>query len=163
VRLFYASWPPPAVAAALYRWALEARRATGGKVTREATIHLTLAFLGDVERKPEGRPCGARLTLRIEQAKCWSHNRIVWVGPDETPPALASLAERLKKETRPFQAHVTLIRKAHPAPLPRLEALEWPIDEVLLVRSTLSPKGAGYEVLERFALTRMGGAARSVW
>jgi 2'-5' RNA ligase len=53
-------------------------------------------------------------------------------------------------EERPFAAHVTLLRKAGaPRPLPPLPALDWPVSEFVLVRSS---KGAAYEVVERFAL-----------
>jgi len=153
VRLFFACWPPRDVAAALHRWALQAGEVSGGRVTREEQIHLTLAFLGEMDEVPAIRPAGRCLRLSIQQARWWKHNRIVWVGPLETPEALVSLAASMKVETRPFEAHVTLIRKAREAALPPLEPLEWPIEEVLLVRSRLSARGSSYETLERFALT----------
>ena len=56
-------------------------------------------------------------------------------------------------ERRPFAAHVTLLRKARAAKsLPPLPAIDWPVDEFLLVRSTLSSTGSTYEPIERFAL-----------
>ena len=56
-------------------------------------------------------------------------------------------------ETRAFQAHVTLIRKARePRELPPLPAIEWPVGEFVLVRSALSREGSSYETIERFAL-----------
>ena len=85
----------------------------------------------------------------------------MWAGPRETPPALARLFERLNRELyreefilerRPFRAHVTLIRRTRSAKLPPLPALEWPVREFILVRSSLSSKGPTYEPLERFAL-----------
>jgi 2'-5' RNA ligase len=46
-----------------------------------------------------------------------------------------------------------LVRKARAAKsLPPLPALDWPVTEFLLVRSTLSSAGSSYEPLERFAL-----------
>ena len=157
MRLFFASWPPPAVAKALAQWAQEAKGTCGGRVTREDTIHLTLAFLGEADPQAAlvaGRAVRVRATsMRIEAARYWNHNRIVWVGPGKVPPELAELARALG-ETREFAGHVTLLRKAHPsAQLPPLPPLEWPVREFLLVNSTLGPEGPSYVVLERFALT----------
>jgi len=171
VRLFFAAWPPPRTALGLYRWASEAARETRGRVTRAETIHLTLAFLGEIEESrisaviDAGRAIvGKAHALPIEQARYWPHNRIVWVGPNETPPPLAALAADLKGllmgkgfevERRAFEAHVTLIRKARaPRELPPLPELDWPVNEFVLVRSTLSNEGSSYDVLGRFALAR---------
>ena len=171
MRLFFAAWPPPRTALGLQRWAEEAARETRGKVTRAETIHLTLAFLGEIEEpsiqsvlKAGRDTSGKAHRLPLEQARYWKHNRIVWVGPNETPAPLARLAVDLKSfllaqgfalEQRAFEAHVTLIRKAHePRALPALPALGWPVDEFVLVRSTLSNEGSSYDVLERFPLAR---------
>jgi 2'-5' RNA ligase len=171
VRLFFAAWPPPRTALGLQRWAEEAARETRGKVARAETIHLTLAFLGEIDEsristiESMGRATvGEAHSLPIEQARYWKHNRIVWVGPNETPTPLAKLVAGLKGlligmgfeiEQRAFEAHVTLIRKAHaPRALPVLPALDWPVQEFVLVRSTLSSEGSSYDVLERFPLAR---------
>jgi len=156
MRLFFASWPPPAVSHALAQWTSAAQRACGGRATGEQKIHLTLAFLGDAE--PEAALAAARAvrgeasSFVLTEARYWAHNRIVWVGPQECPHALAALARDLGEE-REFAAHVTLIRKARaPQRLPALPALEWPVKEFLLVRSDLAPGGSRYTVLERFPL-----------
>ena len=166
MRIFFALWPPAAAARALAQWAREAQRATGGKATDEAKIHLTLAFLGDAD-PAQAIAAGRRveesaLDLPIEEACYWRANNIVWVGPREMPTPLKALHERLKAqlereqlvlEKRPFAAHVTLIRKARAGDsLPPLPAVDWPVSEFVLVRSSLSSKGAAYEPLERFAL-----------
>jgi RNA 2',3'-cyclic 3'-phosphodiesterase len=171
VRLFFALWPQEKAARALHEWARQALLQTRGRVARAGTIHLTLAFLGDIEEsrisatKDIGRATvGEAHSLPIEQARYWKHNRIVWVGPNETPVPLAALAADLKSalmregfalEQRAFEAHVTLIRKAHaPRALPALPALDWPVEEFVLVRSTLSSEGSSYDVIERFPLAR---------
>jgi len=140
-------------------------------VTRAETVHLTLAFMGEVEAaRIESLLNSARATvgeahsLSIEQARYWRHNRIVWVGPNEIPAPLAALAAELRShlmgegfalEQRAFAAHITLIRKARaPRALPDLPAITWPVEEFALVRSQLSNDGSSYEVLERFALAR---------
>ncbi len=54
MRLFFAVWPPLAVAEALAAWARRLQRETGGRAVAAKNIHLTLAFLGEVseERLP---------------------------------------------------------------------------------------------------------------
>lgn len=151
----------------MHAWAREARRATGGRATRAGTIHLTLAFLGNVEagRLDELRALelrGRRHALPIEQARYWPRNRIVWAGPEELPSALGRLAKDLKEilekrgfrtEMRDFAAHVTLIRNARaPQALPPLPRLHWPVEEVVLVESRPADAGRAYEVLQRYAL-----------
>jgi RNA 2',3'-cyclic 3'-phosphodiesterase len=167
MRLFFALWPPREAAGALHDWALRAREATGGRATRAASIHLTLAFLGEIEerRVAELRSISANgepHSLPIEQARYWARNRIVWAGPSETPQPLqalaGTLAARLQErnfpvEQRPFAAHVTLVRNAQrPGGLAHLPQVDWPVREFVLVRSRLSDGGPRYEVLERFAL-----------
>ncbi len=51
-----------------------------------------------------------------------------------------------------YCAHVTLIRKAGEGVLPSLPRVAWPVDEWLLVRSTLSRDGPAYETLAAFPL-----------
>jgi 2'-5' RNA ligase len=165
MRLFFALWPPAETADALAAWAHAAQRLTGGRPTDAAKIHLTLAFLGDADPRraviAARRAAGAVHDLPIEHARHWRENNIVWAGPRETPLALAALFKSLSLELyreefilerRPFAGHVTLIRKARAARLPPLPAVEWPVREFLLVRSSLSSKGSTYEPLERFAL-----------
>lgn len=165
MRLFFALWPPAAVAEALHAWARDAQRATGGRVTRADTIHLTLAFLGDTEPSRVAaaiaaarRVSAVKHALPMEQAQYWRHNRLVWAGPRETDATLAdALAAELRAdgfplEARAFKAHVTLIRKASPAPLPPLPKVDWPVQAFVLVRSQLSAAGSAYAVLESFPL-----------
>jgi 2'-5' RNA ligase len=166
--LFFALWPPRAAAQELHAWALVAQHACGGRVTRAETIHLTLAFLGEIDEKrlvelESVSVKGGRHALPIEQARYWPHNRIVWVGPQEIPVLLQSLAENLKDELerkgfrtekRPFAAHITLIRKARDAgELPSLPAVVWPVEEFVLVRSQLLAAGPNYEVLQRYPIS----------
>lgn len=163
MRLFFAAWPPPETARALEAWA----QAVEGRVTPADKIHLTLAFLGAAE--PEKAIAAARRVkarahhLPIEIAHYWKHNRILWAGPRETPPELKALVDALHfelyraeyiLERRPFAAHVTLLRTPRaPRVLPPLPNVEWPVEEFVLVRSSVSSKGSTYEILERFPLS----------
>jgi 2'-5' RNA ligase len=155
MRLFFAAWPDAGTAEALWRWAREARVRCGGRVTPPERIHLTLAFLGDAD-PGQARTTGEAVrlpgcTFTLEQARFWAHNRIVWVGPRDTPVELEALARALG-EKRSFAAHVTLLRDARPAELPALPALDWPVREFALVRSRPSAAGPSYETLARYGL-----------
>ena len=163
-RLFFAVWPPEAAAQSLARWAEEVHSLSGGRRTTAGNIHLTLAFLGQAEPQraiaAARRVRGSALRLPIEQARYVNH--MVWVGPREMPAALAALQTTLAMELfreefilerRPFAAHVTLIRKARGSVLPALPAIDWPVNEFVLMSSSLSQRGPTYTHLEHFSLT----------
>lgn len=169
-RLFFALWPNAAVANELDQAAKRLHEMCGGRRTRAETIHLTLAFLGEVEldRVDEllalaGGIHVPSFTLRLTRFGWWPHNRIVWAASEETPRELAQLVDALQERLReagfefdakPFVPHITLLRKANckKNPLPAGE-IEWRAEDFILVRSTLSESGAAYEVVGRFALS----------
>jgi 2'-5' RNA ligase len=168
--VFFALWPDEALQQRLHDWAAAAQLRTRGRLTRAATIHLTLAFLGEIEPARLANALRAAQTvaatpffLTIDTARYWRHNRIVWAGTDTPPAVLLELVTQLHRalqvagfqlERRPFQAHVTLIRNAQTAPaLPLLPPLAWPVREFVLVESQLNAIGARYTVIERFALS----------
>jgi len=172
LRLFFALWPPQEAAQRLHGWAMDAHALTGGRVTREDTIHLTLAFLGDVsgDRVAALIDCARRvrcapLQLELDEARWWQHNGIVWAGPRKVPEPLGDLASQLdsalkaggfKTEKREFKAHITLLRKAERSEtLPAFSPVTWGVEEFVLVRSALSSEGPAYATLSRFSL---GGA-----
>jgi 2'-5' RNA ligase len=169
MRLFFALWPPAQTARVLADWAREVAGKSSGRATREETIHLTLAFLGEVprERLPHAVHAATRVSadgfaLAVDASAYWPHNRIVCAGPRDMPRELGALAAALRAaleendialERRAFAAHVTLVRRARdPGALPPLPAIEWPVREFVLVRSQLSREGSRYEAMERFAL-----------
>ena len=173
MRLFFALWPPRETARLLSDWAQEAQRRCGGRATAEESIHLTLAFLGDADparalaaaQSMDAAAQTRAFELPIETARHWRHNKIVWAGPQATPPALAALVEALQQalfreqfilERRPFAAHVTLIRKAsREASLPELPAIHWPASEFVLVRSAPGNAGSRYETVQSFPLSAL--------
>lgn len=105
---------------------------------------------------------GEKHALPIERARFWKHNHIVWAGPREVPAPLAEVvaslrsylkAHQFKVEEREFAAHITLIRKARePEAMREPPELSWPVNEVVLVRSRLSPAGSSYEIAQRYPL-----------
>ena len=170
-RVFFALWPDAAGAADLARIAGEAARLCGGRATRQETLHLTLAFLGNlaVDRLPalaaavDGLAAEA-FDFALDHLGYWRHNRIVWAGGPLVPALgglVASLVDRLAaagfvgpEKGRPFVPHVTLVRHADHAcaPLPAIAPLVWPCREIVLVRSCLAQRGPAYQPLGRWPL-----------
>ncbi|MHB1590722.1 MAG: RNA 2',3'-cyclic phosphodiesterase [Sulfuricella sp.] len=168
-RLFFALWPGAAASAWLAEAGERLHGVCGGRRTRTETIHLTLAFLGEVE--PEriddllglaGEIRALAFGLNLTRFGWWPHNRIVWAAPDATPVELMLLVDALRErllgagfrfDTKPFVPHVTLLRKANCKnnPLPSGE-VEWRAEDFVLVRSVPDEGGAAYEVLGRWPL-----------
>jgi 2'-5' RNA ligase len=169
LRQFFALWPSARDARAIMDWAHDAHRCCGGRIMRQDTLHITLAFLGETS---SGRACQL-----IEAAPCWpapvgqvtlrrfgrfAGPRIVWAGPgrddnDRTPWLDAlhdSLWGRLQAMgwNRPasvFRPHVSLLRRAGQADLSALRRapLAWTPEKCVLVASQPAQTGSYYKVL----------------
>lgn len=171
VRVFFALWPSQSIARELALHGKALTVETGGRCMRPETVHLTLAFLGDIpqDRIPDllalppavtGTPFG----LDIDRLGVWSRNGIGWAAPSEPPQPLLGLQEALSRWLRPngfapdrraFRPHITLVRNATGDwPLARIPAVEWDVTDFVLVRSDRDAQGARYDVLARFPLTR---------
>jgi 2'-5' RNA ligase len=166
-RVFFALWPGAEVRQALMHVGLKMHRQVQGKLTREESVHMTLLFLGETptERLEALTRLAAGIafepfTLSLEQADCWKHNKIAWVAPLETPPALARLVSALEQraaaqgfrfDRRPFAAHVTLLRKARCGPLDlQMPCIRWEVRDFALVRSELGSNGSRYSLIGRW-------------
>ncbi|HNH34889.1 MAG TPA: RNA 2',3'-cyclic phosphodiesterase [Rhodocyclaceae bacterium] len=173
MRVFFAIWPPEEAGGVLHRLAAAARRECGGRAMTRETIHLTLAFVGEVDDdrladllRAAGVAAAAPglrgFDLVLDRLGWWRHNRILWAGCGQPDPALPALAGALARalgdagfpvERRPFAAHLTLLRNSRCAAVPAMpEGVRWPVREFVLVRSRLSEKGAHYEILDRWPL-----------
>lgn len=169
-RLFFALWPDAATRDRLAALSALAHAAFGGRRMRADTLHMTLAFLGEVAparvdcalRAGEGLAGQPAFAMSIDQVGCWRHNRIVWCGPQAFPAALGGIAgllgqrltaEGFRLDKRPFAAHATLLRNADcTRPAPAFEAFEWKVGEIVLVESSLAAAGARYAIVERWPL-----------
>lgn len=158
MRLFFALRPDPALGERLAALAEQARRHCGGRATPRASLHLTLAFLGEVPesrldaliRLTEAFPCPAG-SWSADRYGSFPHGGIVWLGSSRPCPPLESLHRDLWQALtpqgfapprRPFLPHVTLLRHAAPekrdpcvlARLPR-PRLDWHYTGIELVQS----------------------------
>lgn len=168
-RLFFALWPDDEVRVQLQRAAriLEGAR---GRHVAVSNLHVTLAFLGDVnaETRPSVEAAAAKIsgqafTLVLDHLGAFPRARVVWLGASQVPEALEHLAAALgsglaacglEPERRPYHPHLTLMRKAGRLRVPATldTPVIWPVREFALVESRISSQGAEYHVLETWAL-----------
>ena len=166
-RLFFALWPDADVRAALAAYGRRQAVRNGRAVAAE-NLHVTLAFIGGVTA--EQRSCleaaAGGVTMQpfaftLDRMGFWSRPRILWVGTSTVPAALLGLVDTLNRalvpcgyapDARPFQAHVTLARKAHrPPDVREIPPLIWQVDGFCLAESITGERGAEYHVLRRWA------------
>jgi 2'-5' RNA ligase len=178
LRLFYAVWPDAPARSALAVAAVDAARRAGGRPTRTANLHLTLAFVGAVPagRLDALRAAGAaaaaaadRCTLVLDHLGTFRDTGTVWLGASIAPPALvglaAALGERLgdaglRVERRVFRPHVTVARRCAQRLAGDLPApIRWAIETLTLVTSESRVDGTRYAIVDRWPL---GGGGQSV-
>lgn len=156
-RLFFALWPAPELQREL---AERGREALGNRRARRvpaANLHVTLAFLGEVDadfracaEAAAARVTAAPFTLSLDRLGYWGRRGLLWAGPSAQPEAVERLAADLNAvladdcghdpDRRPFRAHVTLARKVPKMPgRMAIEPLEWPVERFVLVASELGP------------------------
>ncbi len=162
MRLFLALMPPPSLRGRLGALADAAQARCGGRRMPDESLHLTLAFLGEVDDKRAAALVDWVSRLAVPPGE-WRLNAwgrfqrpgIVWVGGQAPDPALVTLHCRLWDELesqglqgRPsrYVPHVTLLRRAE-----RLEteglptpALTWRYNRFELIQSITDARGSRY-------------------
>lgn len=174
-RVFFALWPTAAEQAQLTAWQLQLKPLCGGRVMRDQTLHATLIFIGSVAsgrlealQQAAREVCAEDFELRLDQARYWGHNHIVYAAPSDTPQPLVQLVDTLaqhleahgfKFDRRDYRPHVTLVRKArcNDATLPAMPPANWQIHDFALMQSTQWDGLPEYRVLARFPLRAGGG------
>jgi len=151
-RLFFALWPDPGARASLAAMAGEVARRCGGRPVPAANLHVTLAFLGEVE--PRAMPAlqdaaagvrGRAFELALDQLGAFARAGVAWAGCHRAPAALlelqSGLARRVRDagvalDERPFAAHLTLARRIRAPIAPEaMEAVRWRVESFALVES----------------------------
>ena len=167
MRLFLALTPPPELRTRFGELADLAQARCGGRRMPDVYLHLTLAFLGEVDptRLEALVPWVERLAV---SPGCWALDgwgyfrapRIVWIGAARPDPALQRLHDRLWQalatlgfEGAPsgYVPHLTLLRRAERLDTCELPAfrIDWPYQQVELIHSVTSPGGSRYTTLAR--------------
>lgn len=142
---------------------------------RADTLHLTLAFLGEVSarhrdvllRDIHDIALGA-FELCLDHPGHWPHNRIGWLGLRQPSPPLESLVQDLRDQicalavpcdARPHTPHVTLLRNTPGGVAPECLPVNWLVDGFVLVASNPQADGAHYEVLRKWSLAESASFA----
>lgn len=166
-RLFIGLWPDAPIVDALSAWAVQAHGLCGGRIMRADTLHLTLAFLGNVDAQRVTALCAAVPTwqvrtgvLELNRFGRFKGPRIVWAGPTEQRVTWLDalhdeLWERLSamgltSPAEAFRPHVSLLRNAGPGDVSRLvveQPIVWTPMRCILVASMPAETGSYYEVL----------------
>ncbi len=148
-RLFYAFWPDESL-----RHEVESARAKlfplAGRPVAVANLHVTVAFLGDVEesripRLSELAGPIAPVSIVFDRLQHWSRSRALAAMASQPPPRVHSIAAALwlrldrlgyAREARPYLPHVTLVRdiRAVRSALP-WAPVEWTAYRVHLLES----------------------------
>lgn len=165
MRLFLALNPPPELRQRLGELADMAHVRCGGRRMPDESLHLTLAFLGEVEK-----PKAAELVewvqglaiepgeWRLDRWGCFWRPGIVWVGGQAAVPGLERLQGHLWDTLEPlglgarparYTPHITLLRRAAALQLEDLPSIDlrWSYDRLELIQSTLDERGARYRSL----------------
>ena len=101
-------------------------------------------------------------TLVLSELGYWPKPKVAWLAPKQIPGGLINLANNLnanltacgyEPDTRPFHAHITLLRKAkrHPKD-PETREINWSVDRFSLVESITHAEGVEYQVIAEWQL-----------
>lgn len=168
-RLFFALWPDESLRQQINLHSKPALAHGGGRQVKPANLHITLAFLGNVDSDQQScvesvanKLQGSPFTLTIDTAGYWHKPRILWIGPGTMPDTLVTLATALRDgalncglqmDMRPYNAHMTLMRKATKKHVEKkILPFTWQVNSFALVRSTSTPEGLVYEVEKEWPL-----------
>lgn len=177
--MFIALWPDAATQAGFQAAGRNAVAGAGARAVPAESLHLTLAFLGQVEAERSDAVAQALagvaarhapFELAMSRIGFFERARALWLGGLSTAP-LSALVGDLKDQLacagfptdrRRFQPHVTLARHLEEvdpdAPETKLglgplaEPLVWAVDGISLVASDLDSTGPRYNVLEHWPL-----------
>jgi 2'-5' RNA ligase len=168
-RLFFALWPGHRTRDAIYKVARALKKQTAGQLVSFENLHLTLAFVGSVTDQQQqcmeqvaSQVQIPRFNIELSELGFWPRPKVAWLAPGTVPSGLLQLANILNKsledcgyepEKRPFQAHITLLRKAkrHPQDTETRE-IQWSVDRFALVESITHQEGVEYQVIAEWPL-----------
>jgi 2'-5' RNA ligase len=167
-RLFFALWPDEAVRRNCAGIAESIVR-PGEVLVRPDNLHATLTFLGNVDAATEAAviPAASPIpaphsSLAFDALSFWSKPRILCLTAKQHEAELAALANKLTAlargfgipvDERPFNPHVTLIRKAKASRQVKFEPVIWRSSGFCLVESYSDPEGSSYRIIKSWGHT----------
>lgn len=163
-RLFFALWPDAKTRKTIAKLVQRVIPHHQGKPVRTDNLHLTLAFLGNVNKAQ--RDCVETVaeslsitpfSLCLEHLGVFPRAKVLWLGIKEQPDALIQLANDLAKGARDcgikldetaFEPHVSLMRKTNQLHELEVEPIYWNINQFCLVQSISHVEGVEYQVVK---------------
>lgn len=169
-RVFFALWPESSVQRALHTLAMEYQSHCNARAMRADTLHMTLLFLGEIERarlpqlmQAASRVSALPLELVLEKFSFWQHSRIAYAAPLADVSALHQLFTALQQqlltagfpcENYEFKPHVTLLRRVgHVLDSQIIKPIIWRVDSFVLVESVMADQGISYQALQKWPLS----------
>ena len=165
-RVFFALWPDDATRTSLVRATRRGVRLSGGRPIAKERLHVTVAFLGEVDAERLELARGAApirvgpFDLVLDLLGVWPQSRVLWLAGREVPDALNTLEHDLwtaleergfRREERIYRPHVTLARRAR-AVEETVDPVHWRVTELALVESLPDGRNVHYEVVQRWPL-----------
>lgn len=174
-RLFFALWPSETERQAVEQCQQQVQqraKTLRGRPVSPENLHITLVFLGELNTQQQrcvsqaaSQVVAEPFSLQLNTLGYWQKPHILWLAPQTMPMPLLKLVGELNRhlrvncqhipERRPYQAHITLMRKATIPPVSLSSfsiQITWTVEAFCLVRSKTSTDGAHYEVIERWPL-----------
>lgn len=165
-RVFFALWPAPSVQRRLHALAMQYQQRCEARVMRVDTLHMTLLFLGRVQRawlprlaEVASQVAVPRFDMVLDSLSFWPHQRIAYATSQAELPMLNTLVTKLRQEVaaagfavenRGFTPHVTLLRHVendHMQESQVVTPILWPAESFVLVESVMTEQGASYPLL----------------
>lgn len=147
---------------------MQAISSQGTQIVSVANLHVTLLFLGLVDVDKEISLVEAATTIPIlkqaitfDQLDYWQTPGILCLTAGNVHAELLSLVDQLtamakklaiKVDERPYQAHVTLARKAKQPVALAFEPVIWQAESFCLFESCSSENGVEYRILRRWKM-----------
>ena len=175
-RQFFALELPAPLQQQLVQWRADHFSEDDGKPVEAASLHLTLAFLGDVSNETSqklqqlaSRIAQPGFALDLDDAGHWPRPGVVWLGCQRAPRGLLQLASLLRAQAarhgcaqsaQPFHPHITLLRHATQKVALPARGFHWrhDVSHFALFSSTFSQGRTRYRRLARWPLLPTSGA-----
>jgi 2'-5' RNA ligase len=170
MRLFFAFWPDNDVRNKLASMGRNCLPTCRGRLVPPRNLHVTLAFLGEVDAHRLDALCriGASLrapafTIEFDRIGSFRRSGIVYAGVSEVSAPVVELEANVRSalaaagfrfERRRFVPHVTLIRDARAVPSSDASDVRvlWQVRHIVLVESARVADAQVYRPLRRFML-----------
>lgn len=169
MRVFFALWPNHQIQQELHTIARQLKPQCQGRVMRAETLHMTLQFIGNIQRSQLAKIISAAdnvsaqpFSMKLAKTAYWNHNHIAYATLASDAPLLDNLVLQLKialheedvvYADQKFSPHVTLLRNAEQKPQTQeFPPITWQVDSFVLVESVLSEQGAHYKIIKEWLL-----------